>query len=50
MEAAKRMTNRKFVSYNLLNMSIKSKLKFLLALLSLGSFWIKQKVNSRGAS
>ncbi|QKK94384.1 glycosyltransferase family 2 protein [Lacticaseibacillus paracasei] len=49
-EAAKRMVDRKFFSYNLLNMSIKNKLKYFFAFLSLGPYCIKRKFRNNDAS
>lgn len=48
-EAAKRMINRKFVSYNFLNNSIKNRLKFLLALLTVVPYLIKRKSQNNDA-
>ncbi|MFT8407111.1 MAG: glycosyltransferase family 2 protein [Lacticaseibacillus paracasei] len=49
-EAAKRMINRKFLSYNLLNMPTKNKVKLFFAFLSLGPYWIKRKFRNNDAS
>ncbi|AYG24271.1 glycosyltransferase family 2 protein [Lacticaseibacillus paracasei] len=49
-EAANRMISRRFILYNLFKATIKNKIKFLLALLSLGSYWIRRKSSHNDAS